>query len=149
MPSEERGRQRRLSAIVSILRDEEITSQGELVERLQGRGFKATQSSISRDLNDLRVAKVAGKYIVPSLPNSMTAHELVAEGLVSFHQAGPNLMVVRTRPACAGRVGMLLDKLDMAEIVGTVCGHDTIMVATVDRSDQQHVMDFLDRALQA
>ncbi|MCU0317183.1 MAG: hypothetical protein MUC92_11385 [Fimbriimonadaceae bacterium] len=149
MATEERNRQKRLAAIVSILRDREVTNQNELVDLLKMRGFLATQSSISRDLNDLTVAKVSGRYVVPGQPTGITVSQLVAEGLLSFSPAGPNLLVVKTRAACAGRVGMVIDGLDLPEVVGTVAGNDTLFVATMDRSDQQVIMDLLDRALRA
>lgn len=140
--SETEIRQRRHQALVALLRAAPVRRQEELVERLAARGFEVTQSSVSRDLRELGVAKVGGRYVAPPAPTP--AAEEVAEELVHFlraaRAAGPHLTVVVTRTGAAQRVGIELDRAGWPEIVGTVAGDDTVFVATAGARDQSRLL---------
>ena len=66
-------RETRLALVREILRSESVSNQGHLVELLAHRGYAVTQSSISRDLRELRVAKVGGRYQLPVATNDATS----------------------------------------------------------------------------
>jgi transcriptional regulator of arginine metabolism len=149
MPTEHELRERRHRAILGILRRTTLRRQGELVGRLAARGFEVTQSSVSRDLRDLGVAKVGGRYVAPAAP---AAGEDVGAEIAQFvrgaRPAGAHLTVVFTRTGAAQRVGIELDRAGWREIVGTVAGDDTIFVATAGARDQTRLLRRL-RALLA
>lgn len=142
MPTEHELRDKRHQAILALLRRGPVRRQEELVERLGERGFEVTQSSVSRDLRELGVAKVGGRYVAPAAPTPAT--EEVAEELVHFLRAakaaGPHLTVVVTRTGAAQRVGIELDRAGWPEIVGTVAGDDTVFVATAGARDQSRLL---------
>jgi len=141
MPNESELRNLRHKAIVAILRRTPIRRQEELVERLAARGFEVTQSSVSRDLRDLAVAKVAGRYRAPATPaGSESALEEIAQSLVAARSAGAHLTVVLTQTGAAPAVGLALDRAGWGEIVGTLAGDDTVFVATASARDQSRLL---------
>jgi transcriptional regulator of arginine metabolism len=134
MPSAAAPQQARRRAIAQLLERETITRQAELVRLLRAEGFAATQSSVSRDLKDLGVAKLKSGYVLPDRASSpdddREALALVAELVRDLRPAGPNLLVITTAIGAAQRVAVTLDRINWSEIVGTLSGDDTIFVAT-------------------
>src|SRR5712692_4248910 len=89
MPIDHEIRAARQRAILELLAERAVTSQGELVERLRRRGITATQSSVSRDLADLGVARMAGRYVPRPQPDPGLGS---LAGLVrAVKPAGPHL----------------------------------------------------------
>jgi transcriptional regulator of arginine metabolism len=145
----------RQKAIREILADEEIHSQEELLEQLSDRGFEVTQPSVSRDLQEMHVAKVDGRYVVvgalaapPDAAPVPLRTELLeaARSIVSVRAAGPNLLVVLTPPGRASVVSVAIDRAAWPEVVGTVAGDDTLFIATASRKHQAAVEARLSRA---
>jgi transcriptional regulator of arginine metabolism len=116
------------------------------VAALVARGVPATQSSVSRDLRALSVAKVGGRYVLPSAaheplavdPSSRLAE--VARFIHSVQRAGPNLLVLHTSAGAAQGVGFAIDAAGWTEIVGTVAGDDTLFLATGGAAGQRRLM---------
>jgi transcriptional regulator of arginine metabolism len=146
----------RQDAIRAILDAEAVESQEQLVRRLKRRGFRVTQSSVSRDLAELGVAKVDGRYVAlerlaqaaaPDRAGGASAPAPGADdrlaGIASFLRevapAGPHLLVVKTPPGGASPVGIAIDAARWPEVVGTVAGDDTLFVATPGRAAQARV----------
>ena len=127
----------RYEAILEIVKAAPVRSQHELMELLVARGFDVTQSTLSRDLRELRVAKVGGCYVqtdslvAPSPATTSTLAD-IAEYLESIREAGPNLLVVKTPPGHASAVARAVDDSGLQEVVGTVAGDDTLFVAVSD-----------------
>ena len=116
-----------------------VERQSELVDLLRARGIEATQSSISRDLKQLGIAKLADGYKpAPGDPPAET--EVPARFIRSIETAGPNITVIQTPIGAAQRVAVILDRSGWPEIVGTVSGDDTIFVATRNRMDQKQLI---------
>lgn len=142
--------ERRFAAIQAILVHGAIRSQGELQKKLARRGFPVTQSSVSRDLAELKAAKVEGRYVLgTSLAEQDAMPELarVAGMLRGVKPAGPNLLVVRTVTGSAPQVALAIDLAGWPDIVGTLAGDDTLFVATTGRRDQARVEARLQRSL--
>jgi len=141
MPSEIEVKEQRQRAIQSIVRRSTVRRQEELVARLAERGIDATQSSVSRDLRELGVAKLAGRYILPAAaPGSADALDEIAHALRGARPAGPNLTVVLTLTGAAQTVGLALDRAGWPEVVGTIAGDDTVFVATTGVREQSRVL---------
>ncbi|MEY2742664.1 MAG: hypothetical protein RIS21_1032 [Planctomycetota bacterium] len=141
----------RYEAILEIVKAAPVRSQHELMELLVARGFDVTQSTLSRDLRELRVAKVGGCYVqtdtlVAPSPASTSTLADIAEYLESIREAGPNLLVVKTPPGHASAVARAVDDSGLQEVVGTVAGDDTIFIATADKPAQSRFAALL-RAL--
>jgi transcriptional regulator of arginine metabolism len=148
MPPETESREVRQEVILSLLQDHKVQSQGELVDLLRQRGIAATQSSVSRDLRDLGVGWIGGRYTMPA------EHEVrdprvaeIAPFLRGARPAGPNLTVIFTLAGTAQAVGLAVDDAGWPEIVGTISGDDTVFAATATARDQKRLLRRLDAYL--
>jgi transcriptional regulator of arginine metabolism len=113
---------------------ERLSSQHEIRARLKEQGIDATQSTISRDVEELGLARVHDadglRYVVPgngSNGGTVRLRRLLDEFALSFAASG-NLLVVRTPPGAAAALGEGLDSAALPEIAGTVAGDNTILI---------------------
>ena len=143
MPSALAQQQARRRAIARLLERKSITRQVELVRMLRAEGFAATQSSVSRDLKDLGVAKLKSGYELPPRAkrpdDDEEALRLVAELVRDIRPAGPHLLVIKTAIGAAQRVAVTLDRIEWPEVVGTLSGDDAIFVATTGAAQQRRL----------
>jgi len=126
-----RERQKR---ILNLIRAKRIGTQEELRAELERSGVPATQSSVSRDLDELGVVKHHGFYARPQ------ANGDAARGLVSLDTAGDVLVIAKCLPGRASGVAVEIDDAAIVEIVGTLAGEDTIFIATHDQKSQRAAM---------
>ena len=126
-----RERQKR---ILNLIRAKRIGTQEELRAHLERAGVPATQSSVSRDLEELGVLKHHGFYAMPH------ANGDAARGLISLDVAGEVLVIARCLPGRASAVAVEIDDAAIPEIVGTLAGEDTIFIATRDQKSQRAAM---------
>lgn len=128
-----RVRQRK---IIELVEKYAIETQEELAEMLQNEGVVATQATISRDIRELKLSKVTNKegkqrYVVLKQEENYLVdkyNRVLKEGFVSMDQA-QNILVVKTVSGMAMAVAAAIDGLKYPEIVGSIAGDDTIMVA--------------------
>ncbi len=134
--------EKRQKAILAILRGRRVARQSELVRLLKERGIRVTQSSVSRDLQQLGISKLNTGYEHLEQPDPETDRDaaLVAEFVRDIRTAGGNLTVVKTVEGAAQRVALYLDRSGWPEIVGTVSGDDTVFVATRGGGDQRKLL---------
>ncbi|MGZ2410760.1 transcriptional regulator of arginine metabolism [Sphingomonas sp. F9_3S_D5_B_2] len=124
----------RRGAIAELIRSRAPGSQEELAEQLAGLGFAVTQATISRDLEQLGAVKVRREgrlsYTLPDSPRSGGSQlsSVLRDWVRSIATAG-NLVVIKTPPGSAHLVGVALDESALPEVVGTICGDDTVFVA--------------------
>jgi transcriptional regulator of arginine metabolism len=131
------SKQQRQHRIAQIVGQAQVTSQGQLVELLAAAGVEATQTTVSRDLEDLGAVKVRlpggdTAYALPELPVRQIAPEdhlrrVLGEWVVEVAYSG-NLVVLRTPPGSAHVVGSALDRSGLDAVIGTVAGDDTVLV---------------------
>jgi transcriptional regulator of arginine metabolism len=146
MPPNSAQQAARRQAILALLKQHRVSRQGELVRLLAQRGFPATQSSVSRDLRDLGVAKVGERYLAPQNVGGPAADFGPLAGFIAgWSTAGPHLTVVRTAVGAAQSVAVALDRAGWTELVGTVSGDDTIFVATASARGQQSLLARLNK----
>jgi transcriptional regulator of arginine metabolism len=134
--------EKRHKAILAILRGRRVERQSELVRLLKDRGIRVTQSSVSRDLQQLGISKLETGYRQLEQPDPETDRDaaLAAEFLREVRTAGGNLVVVKTVEGAAQRVAFYLDRSGWEEIVGTVSGDDTIFIATRNGGAQRRLL---------
>ncbi len=132
------GREVRRELIRELIESTSVGSQQDLLQALSARGMRVNQSSISRDLQEMGVVKVRGRYMIgePFVPD--TAEELrEIIGMVrSFRPAGANLLILHTPQGLASAVGVALDRAAWPEVLGTISGDDTLFLATASRREQ-------------
>ena len=144
-------RRKRHLKILELISTRAVRTQEELADALVADGWQVTQSSVSRDIASLRLAKVDGVYRRASAASSRARDpdELrIAEGVLTAEPAGDALVVVHTPPGEANRVGIALDRLAWPEIIGTIAGDDTIFLAVSNQAAQRQVVKRL-RAIAA
>ena len=130
----------RRAAIAKIIRESVVHKQAELVKLLKKQGFAATQSSISRDLRELQVAKAGDRYIVPEgAVSSANPFNVVSGFVIGIRTAGSSLTVVKTRTGTAQSVAVAIDQAEWPEVVGTISGDDTIFIATEGLREQHQL----------
>jgi len=125
----------RHAAILRIIRRDTVGSQEQLRELLKAEGFDVTQATLSRDIRDLGLAKVAapdgGSHYAPPPEGGagIRPHleQLLPTMLVSAAGVGP-LLVLKTAVGAAQALGLALDGTGWPEILGTIAGDDAILV---------------------
>jgi len=130
-----RSRTRRHQMIVELISTERLGSQEEIRARLAQMGLTATQSTISRDLEELGLARVHDteglRYVVPgarsSIPPLGALRRLLNEFALSFVRTDVGL-IVRTPPGAANVLAEGIDRTGLAEVAGTIAGDNTILV---------------------
>ncbi|WP_226667621.1 transcriptional regulator AhrC/ArgR [Metabacillus litoralis] len=140
--------------IREIITNNDIETQDELVDLLKGMGFNVTQATVSRDIKELHLVKVPmidGRYKY-SLPADQRFNPLqklkraLMDAFVKIDSAG-HMLVMKTLPGNANAIGALIDNLDWDEVLGTICGDDTILIIcrTSDDTDSisQRFLDML------
>lgn len=146
MPTVNAQQNERREAVLGLLRQHRVTRQAELVGLLADLGFAATQSSVSRDLRDLGVAKVGERYLAPqNLGGPPSSFGPLTGFVTGWSTAGPNLTVVRTSVGAAQSVAVALDRAGWSEVAGTISGDDTIFVATANARGQQALLARLNK----
>ena len=125
-----RERQKKL---LNLIRAKRIGTQEDLRAHLERAGVPATQSSVSRDLEELGVVKHHGAYALPQ------ANGNAARGLLSLDVAGDALVIAKCLPGLASAVAVEIDDAAIPEIAGTLAGEDTIFVAVREQKAQRVV----------
>ena len=137
----------RHAKILEIIRKNEVETQEELSDRLEREGFQVTQATVSRDIRELKLTKVAmsngkQKYAALTEPAEDLYIRVLRDGFISMDMA-QNILVVRTVSGMAMAVAAALDALNFHEIVGTIAGDDTIMCAVRSVEENIQLMDRL------
>jgi transcriptional regulator of arginine metabolism len=126
---------KRHQAILSLVGEERLASQEEIRARLAALGLEATQSTISRDVEELGLARVHDRdgvrYVVPGngaspVPLRLLSH-LLDEFVTSFTRSDHGL-VVRTPPGAASALAEGIDRAELPDIAGTIAGDNTILI---------------------
>ncbi|MFS0863405.1 transcriptional regulator AhrC/ArgR [Fredinandcohnia sp. 179-A 10B2 NHS] len=121
--------------IREIITSNDIETQDEIVDILKSEGYNITQATVSRDIKELHLVKVPmmdGRYKY-SLPADQRFNPLqklkrsLMDAFVKIDSAG-HMLVMKTLPGNANAIGALIDHLDWDEILGTICGDDTILI---------------------
>jgi transcriptional regulator of arginine metabolism len=124
----------RQKKLLSLIKAKPFATQAQLRDSLERAGVPATQSSLSRDMEELGVVKHRGHYTIPK------SNGAAARGLLSIDLSGDNLVIARTEAGLASAVAVEIDGAAISEIVGTLAGEDTIFVAVRDQKAQRVAM---------
>ena len=147
-------KERRQRAIADLIRGNTLSSQEELADRLGSLGFAVTQATISRDLEQLGAIKVRRQgqlsYALPDVASAGFSPRVasVFRDWVRSVEPAASLVVIKTPPGSAHLVGVALDNSDIDEIVGTICGDDTIFIACRSAAEAQSLSAKLGGELQ-
>ncbi len=145
-----RNKTKRLISIRQLIETELISSQEELLFRLKELGVEATQSTLSRDLKFMKVAKIPHKekgyiYIIPENINEQKEEKIssiLTDAILSIDFSG-NLAVMKTLPGYANAVTVLIDSENYFEVLGTIAGDDTIFIVMREGVSRSQLVEVL------
>lgn len=131
------GRQR---AILEIISQQDIETQGQLIKELAKRGINSTQATLSRDIKDMRLVKELGsngsyRYVAPAAPEHDDYNprfRAVFRKSVLSYDIAQNLVVIKTPPGLAPICCSAFDGMEISGLVGTIAGDDTAFIAMRD-----------------
>ncbi|MGN1148016.1 MAG: arginine repressor [Lachnospiraceae bacterium] len=134
--------------IIEIIEKHDVETQEELAAYLKEEGYEVTQATVSRDIRELKLSKVptgAGrqKYVVLKQDDSHMGDKYIRvlkDGFASMDMA-QNILVIKTVSGMAMAVAAAIDALKFKEIVGSIAGDDTIMIAVRTVEETQVLMD--------
>ena len=145
---------KRQRKIIELITNYDIETQEELAAKLVENGFNVTQATISRDIRELNLTKIATKggkqkYAVQSSSDIVSYSKymrVLNDGIITMDTAG-NILVVKTVSGMAMAVAAALDAMQIKEILGCIAGDDTIMcvVKHAEETDRvkEHIESFI------
>lgn len=134
--------------IFELIENYDIDTQEKLAEMLRAEGYDVTQATVSRDIRQLKLTKVATaegsqKYVVSAQDVDALKEKYInvlRAGFVSMDNA-QNILVMKTVSGMAMAVAAAIDALKFKEVLGCIAGDDTIMAAVRTTEDTIVVMD--------
>ena len=136
----------RQAAILEIISGKEIETQEELCAELNKRNYSVTQATISRDIKELRLFKVAGvekKYRYAYIDDGNNKISPKMHNLLP----AMNQVIIKTLRGNGSNAGMIVDKLNLPEIVGSIAGDDTLLIVATSEEDAKVVVQKLNEFL--
>ena len=141
---------KRQTKILELIQKYDIETQEEMSAYLTRDGYQVTQATVSRDIRELKLTKIAmdngrQRYAVLSDADTGMAERLVRvlrEGFVSMDYAG-NILVIKTVSGMASAVGAAVDAIKLSEIIGSIAGDDTLMCVIRTEEDAVNIMNKL------
>ena len=125
----------RQNKILELIEEYEISTQEALIQRLSEHGFESTQTTISRDIRQLRLIKGPTgrgtyKYVAPEVRkgNDAPGHNSALTDAVIKIKSAQNIIVVKTMAGMANAIAVCIDSLQLRDIIGSVAGDDTILL---------------------
>ncbi|MFC5651548.1 transcriptional regulator AhrC/ArgR [Paenibacillus solisilvae] len=127
-----------------------IETQDELVEGLREEGLQVTQATVSRDIKEMQLIKVPAedgryKYSLPQELRTNSIHKLkrtLTDHFVHIDYTD-NLVVMKCLPGTANAIGAMIDNMEWTEVMGTICGDDTILIICRTKIQSAEVVDRL------
>jgi len=120
----------RRAKVISLVESGSIQSQSDLVKELKKAGYKVTQATASRDLEEIGAVRGGNGYQLATTSDDSLARVLTTENLILSVEASGNLAVVRTPPGGAQLLASNLDHSGLKSIIGTIAGDDTVLVVS-------------------
>jgi len=137
-----RKRIERQEAIKRIVRNERVKTQRALVDALKVEGYVCTQATVSRDITEMGLKKLPeGVYV---LAEDLHLQRMVSD-LVKNVQRTEKFVLIKASAGTAPGVAAALDAAEIAGILGSVAGDDTILVIAVSEEDAEVLVDTLNK----
>ncbi len=144
----------RHSEIIELIEQYEIETQEELAQRLKDAGYQVTQATVSRDIRALHLSKIPcgngkQKYVLLRQEDTNLSDKYIrvlSDGFVSMDMA-QNILVIKTVAGMAMAVAAALDAIKFKEIVGSIAGDDTIMVAVRTTEETRALMQKIEQLI--
>ncbi|MBO6263298.1 MAG: arginine repressor [Clostridia bacterium] len=144
----------RQSKILEIITSMEVDTQEELASILNGYDFNVTQATVSRDIKELGLIKIAGKtkkyrYAIESENGSINNEKMLnlfKNCVISIERVN-NIIIVKTLGGNGNSAGVIIDRFRFVEVLGCVAGDDTVLIVAKGDNEAQFVVDKLKEIL--
>lgn len=144
----------RQKKILELIQQNNIETQEELTALLKQDGYQVTQATISRDIRELKLTKMATnsgrqKYVALQEGTDGLSEKYIRifkDGVVSIDRA-QNILVVKTVAGMAMAVAAAVDAMNFYEVVGTIAGDDTIMCAVRSTEENEQLQQRLQQLI--
>ena len=144
----------RQNKILEIIKTNEVETQDQLLNLLREAGYNVTQATVSRDIKELGLVKVAGRgkksiYAdAPKVPERILDKygKILSETIISV-KSSENLVIVKTLSGCAGAAAEVIDRVPDERILGTIAGDNTILLVVDSVSNVQFVIDMINEVI--
>ena len=145
----------RHAKIIDLISRNDVETQEELADLLNGEGFRVTQATVSRDIRELKLTKISlndgrQKYAVMQASRENMNEKyfrILKDGFLSMDMA-QNILVVKTVSGMAMAVAASIDAMQWPEVAGCIAGDDTIMCAIRSVDDTVAVMNRLKKLVE-
>ena len=149
-------KRKRQEKIIELIAMYDVETQEELADLLEKNGFRVTQATVSRDIREMKLSKISDgkgrqKYVALTKEDSHLGDKflrVLQEGFVSMDMA-QNILVVKTVSGMAMAVAAAIDAMRLSEIVGSIAGYDSFMIAVSTAEDTKLVMEQIENAMRA
>lgn len=140
-----KGRPQRLERIRELVVDRPLRSQHELRAALAKMNVHVDQSTLSRDLAELAIRKIDGRYRLTDPRERPEPSRYLADAVHGWTVCGPHLIVLRVAVGQAQAIGVAIDRSDEPSIAGVLAGDDTLFIAIRSGGQQQIALRRLER----
>lgn len=145
-------RHARQERLLEIIEKHDVDTQQELTELLKLDGFKVTQATVSRDIQELGLQKTVtaggrAHYVKPLDPKLMRLKVLFHQSVLSIDYS-ENLIVLKTINGSANSAAILIDSMENKNIMGTIAGDDTVLIIVRDKSEVGSIVKQLNNFLE-
>lgn len=139
----------RQAEILNVIRMMDVETQEQLLAELKLRGFTTTQATISRDIKELRLIKIASsnggyKYSIAESEQDSgfvpRVRNIFRECVIKVDVA-QNLVVIKTITGMANAAAFALDTMKISEIVGTIAGDDNVLIILRDNESAENFFE--------
>lgn len=134
--------------IREIIGSSVIETQDELVDALREAGLHVTQATVSRDIKEMQLVKVPAedgryKYSLPQEARINPINKLKRAMMDHFVHIDytDNLVVLKCLPGTANAIGALIDNMEWSEVMGTICGDDTILMICRTKDQSAEIVE--------
>ena len=144
----------RHAKILELIETYEIETQDELAQKLCEEGFNVTQATVSRDIREMKLTKIATekgrqKYAVISSHDSEVTERMTRvfrEAVVKMDYA-QNMIVIKTLSGMGMAVAVAMDNMQNPEIIGTIAGDDTVFCVVRNHNQAAVIIEKLYRII--
>jgi transcriptional regulator of arginine metabolism len=143
--SERARKHHRQQTLLRLVTERALSTQDQLVRALRAAGFPATQATVSRDVLELGLVKVARDgehaYAPPATPagGPDRLRRFCEDYPVDAAVAG-QIVVLRSLPGTANALAAAIDAARFPEMVGTLAGDDTVFIAVARERDTRGLL---------
>ena len=143
-------KKQRLEKILSLIEEEEFSTQEELTDKLNELGYNVSQATVSRDINELNLKKDAGKSRKVKYVKQLKVQPQVSDKIIDLYKnialsvtSANNLVIIRTLIGNGNSAGVAIDAMHFPQILGTVAGDDTLLIVTKTEKDSEYLVKTL------